>query len=106
MKVLVGAFNKEKAPVRSFSGQCETSRMFVDSSSAEGSLSPVLRELEVPILSNGECEDLYRRAGHPQYIPDIFLCAGYRWQGRYAFKYYLTCVNSWKHYKKPNTICL
>ena len=55
--------------------------MFVDSSSAEGSLSPVLRELEVPILSNGECEDLYRRAGHPQYIPDIFLCAGYRWGG-------------------------
>ena len=81
MKVLVGAFNKEKAPVRSFSGHCETSRRFVDSSSAEGSLSPVLRELEVPILSNGECEDLYRRAGHPQYIPDIFLCAGYRWRG-------------------------
>ena len=82
--------------------------MLVDSSSAEGSLSPVLRELEVPILGNGECEDLYRRAGHPQYIPDIFLCAGYRWsEGRYAFKYNSTCVNNIiMPNKKPYTICL
>ena len=42
-----------------------------------GSLAPVLRQLEVPILSNKRCELLYRRAGHPQYIPDIFMCAGY-----------------------------
>ena len=42
-----------------------------------GSLAPVLRQLEVPILSNRRCELLYRRAGHPQYIPDIFMCAGY-----------------------------
>ena len=33
MKALVGAFNKEKAPGRSFSGHCETSQRFVDSSS-------------------------------------------------------------------------
>lgn len=42
-----------------------------------GSLAPVLRQLEVPVLSNRRCELLYRRAGHPQYIPDIFVCAGY-----------------------------
>ena len=42
-----------------------------------GSLAPVLRQLEVPIMSNRRCELLYRRAGHPQYIPDIFMCAGY-----------------------------
>ena len=44
---------------------------------AGGSLAPVLRQLEVPILSNKRCELLYRRAGHPQHIPDIFMCAGY-----------------------------
>ena len=32
VKVLVGAFNKEKALVGAFSGHCETSRKFVDSS--------------------------------------------------------------------------
>ena len=42
-----------------------------------GSLAPVLRQLEVPIMSNRRCELLYRRAGHPQHIPDIFMCAGY-----------------------------
>lgn len=47
-----------------------------------GSLAPVLRQLEVPILSNKRCELLYRRAGHPQYIPDIFMCAGYSQGGR------------------------
>jgi len=50
--------------------------------SEEGSLSPVLRELEVPILSNRECERLYSRAGHPQHIPLIFVCAGYKEGGR------------------------
>jgi len=47
-----------------------------------GSLSPVLQELEVPILSNSECMRLYRKSGHPQYIPVSFLCAGYREGGR------------------------
>ena len=42
-----------------------------------GSLAPVLRQLEVPVLTNSRCEALYRRAGRPQYIPDIFMCAGY-----------------------------
>ena len=38
--------------------------------------------MEVPILSNSECMRLYRLAGKPQYIPLIFLCAGYRDGGK------------------------
>lgn len=41
-----------------------------------------VQEVEVPILSNSECMSLYRQSGHPQYIPLIFLCAGYREGGR------------------------
>ena len=41
-----------------------------------------MEEVEVPILSNSECMSLYRQSGHPQYIPLIFLCAGYREGGR------------------------
>ena len=47
-----------------------------------GSLSPRLRELEVPVLSNRECERLYSEAGWPQHIPRMFLCAGYAEGGR------------------------
>ena len=28
------------------------------------------------MISNNECEAMYRRAGFVEYIPDIFLCAG------------------------------
>ena len=41
-----------------------------------------MEEVEVPILSNSECMSLYRQSGQPQYIPLIFLCAGYREGGR------------------------
>ena len=41
-----------------------------------------VEEVEVPILSNSECMRLYRLSGNPQYIPLIFLCAGYREGGR------------------------
>jgi len=48
----------------------------------EGPLASVLQELEVPILSNRVCERMYRKSGHPQYIPHIFICAGYGEGGR------------------------
>ena len=48
----------------------------------EGPLASVLREVEVPILSNRACERMYRNSGHPQYIPYIFICAGYGEGGR------------------------
>ena len=41
-----------------------------------------VQEVEVPILSNSDCMRLYRQSGHPQYIPLIFLCAGYREGGK------------------------
>jgi len=47
-----------------------------------GPLASVLQELEVPILSNRICERMYRKSGHPQYIPHIFICAGYTEGGR------------------------
>ena len=33
-------------------------------------------QVSVPIISNRRCEGMYRRAGLPQEIPDIFFCAG------------------------------
>ena len=47
-----------------------------------GPLATVLHEVEVPILSNRACERMYRNSGHPQYIPYIFICAGYGEGGR------------------------
>lgn len=35
-----------------------------------------LQEAVVPIIENGECENLYRRAGGNEHIPYIFICAG------------------------------
>ena len=36
-----------------------------------GTLSPVLRELKLPLLSNRDCERLYRAAGQPQAAPTL-----------------------------------
>ena len=40
-------------------------------------MSDELRQVEVPILSNTLCERFFRESGDVQYIPRIFLCAGY-----------------------------
>lgn len=49
----------------------------------EGGLLPtILQEVRVPIVSNDECKDMFLRAGRQEYIPDIFLCAGYEEGGR------------------------
>jgi len=47
-----------------------------------GPLASVLQEIEVPMLNNSACEKMYRKAGHPQHIPHIFLCAGYEEGGK------------------------
>lgn len=42
-----------------------------------GSTSSVLREVQVPILSNSQCEKMYRASGQKEFIPySQFLCAG------------------------------
>jgi hypothetical protein len=47
-----------------------------------GTLPTILQEVIVPIVSNDKCRDMFLRAGRPEYIPDIFLCAGYEEGGR------------------------
>lgn len=46
--------------------------------SERGSTASVLREVQVPIISNSQCERMYRATGQNEYIPNIFLCAGTR----------------------------
>lgn len=41
-----------------------------------GNISPVLREVHLPIISNSKCMTLYRRSGQNEWIPRIFVCAG------------------------------
>lgn len=47
-----------------------------------GTLPTILQEVRVPIVSNDKCKDMFLSAGRPEYIPDIFLCAGYEEGGR------------------------
>lgn len=41
-----------------------------------GNISPVLREVNLPIISNPKCMTMYRRSGQNEWIPRIFICAG------------------------------
>ncbi|XP_076257708.1 transmembrane serine protease filzig isoform X1 [Rhynchophorus ferrugineus] len=42
-----------------------------------GAVPSVLQEVQVPIMENNICQDMYRTAGHSKVILDSFLCAGY-----------------------------
>ncbi|XP_075677672.1 serine proteinase stubble isoform X3 [Dermatophagoides pteronyssinus] len=45
---------------------------------SEGGVLPtVLQEVRVPIISNDRCKNMFLSAGRHEYIPDIFMCAGY-----------------------------
>lgn len=37
-----------------------------------------MKELDLPIINNTECEASYKRAGFWEEIPGIFVCAGYK----------------------------
>jgi len=41
-----------------------------------GQISPVLREVQLPIISNSKCMRMYRNSGQNEWIPNIFVCAG------------------------------
>lgn len=47
-----------------------------------GVLPTVLQEVRVPIMSNERCKNMFLSAGRHEYIPDIFMCAGYEEGGR------------------------
>ncbi|KAI2805933.1 Suppressor of tumorigenicity 14 protein [Blomia tropicalis] len=42
----------------------------------DGPLPNVIQHVEVPIINNKECEEMYQRAGYIEHIPNIFVCAG------------------------------
>ena len=42
----------------------------------------VLQEVRVPIVSNDKCKGMFLSAGRHEYIPEIFMCAGYPEGGR------------------------
>lgn len=39
-------------------------------------------KVSVPIVSNDRCKSMFLRAGRHEFIPDIFLCAGYETGGQ------------------------
>ena len=43
----------------------------------DGPTPGVLYEVDVPIMSNPECHDMFKKAGHEKRILDSFVCAGY-----------------------------
>lgn len=46
-----------------------------------GTLPSILQQATVPIMENDKCKQLFLKAGRHEYIPDIFLCAGYETGG-------------------------
>ncbi|XP_071546992.1 uncharacterized protein Np isoform X2 [Panulirus ornatus] len=43
----------------------------------DGPLPSVLQKVPVPVITNKNCEGMYRDAGYIEHIPNIFICAGY-----------------------------
>lgn len=42
-----------------------------------GGVPSVLQVVQVPIIENGVCQEMFQTAGHNKKILDSFLCAGY-----------------------------
>ncbi|XP_057330324.1 serine protease filzig [Microplitis mediator] len=42
-----------------------------------GGVPSILQEVQVPIMENSVCQEMFRTAGHSKLILDSFLCAGY-----------------------------
>lgn len=47
-----------------------------------GQLPNTLQYVQVPIISNDKCRDMFLKSGRMEHIPEIFLCAGYDGGGR------------------------
>ncbi|XP_050712134.1 serine proteinase stubble-like isoform X1 [Eriocheir sinensis] len=48
----------------------------------DGPLPSVMQKVPVPVITNDECEEMYKEAGFVEDIPNIFICAGYGDGGR------------------------
>lgn len=42
-----------------------------------GGVPQILQEVQVPIMENPVCQEMFRTAGHTKVILESFLCAGY-----------------------------
>ncbi|XP_013784296.1 serine proteinase stubble-like, partial [Limulus polyphemus] len=42
----------------------------------DGPLPDILQNVDVSVITNRDCMDMYRKAGYIEDIPDIFICAG------------------------------
>ena len=42
----------------------------------------MIQHVDVPIITNNECERMYKNAGYIEEIPDMFICAGINKGGR------------------------
>ncbi|XP_023226849.1 uncharacterized protein LOC111627497 [Centruroides sculpturatus] len=50
---------------------------------SEGGVLPsILQEVQVPVISNEKCKNMFLKAGRHEYIPEIFMCAGFEDGGR------------------------
>ncbi|GFX44004.1 serine proteinase stubble [Trichonephila clavipes] len=47
-----------------------------------GAIPNLLQEVQVPIMSNSECVDMFKDAGHKKLIKPTFMCAGYKAGGK------------------------
>ena len=43
-----------------------------------GSVPNILHQVSVPVIDNGNCQDMFNTSGHKKTIRDSFLCAGYK----------------------------
>lgn len=44
---------------------------------SDGPTPGILYEVDVPVMSNQECHNMFKKAGHEKRILDSFVCAGY-----------------------------
>ncbi|GBL89638.1 Serine proteinase stubble [Araneus ventricosus] len=47
-----------------------------------GAIPNLLQEVQVPIMSNADCVEMFKEAGHTKLIKPTFLCAGYKAGGK------------------------
>lgn len=51
-----------------------------------------MQKVPVPVITNRECEAMYRVAGYVEHIPNIFICAGYEAGGKDSCEVSPDCI--------------
>lgn len=42
-----------------------------------GGVPQILHEVDVPVLTNDNCQEMFQKSGHLKAIRESFICAGY-----------------------------